>query len=205
MKIAFYILFVFIFSTNCLAQHNYNTIDFKAPKIGQMQLMPMYYDLDYSGLRPDSKKYLDSIGTLLAKIDSLSFEIISYTDCRSSNLYNQDLSLRRAKNIVDYINEKIPSLKLIAIGGGESNPMNDCICEGSVKSRYTRYYEDTIDGIIYPNRIQSHDSTSKQFSYKTLTENEQIQMKNIYFLPCNEIEYQRNRRTILRIVGRKTE
>lgn len=205
MKIAFYIPFIFSLSINCFAQHNYNTIDFKAPKIGQMQLMPMYYDLDYSGLRADSKKYLDSIGTLLAKIDSLSFEIISYTDCRSSNLYNQDLSLRRAKYIVDYINTKIPSLKLIATGGGESNPMNDCICEGPVKARYTRYFEDTIDGIINPNTIQSYDSLTKQFSYKTLTENEQQQLRNVYFLPCNEKEYQRNRRTILRIVGRKTE
>lgn len=205
MKIAFYIPFIFFISFHCVAQHNYNTIDFKSPKIGQMQVMPLYYDLDGSGLRPDALKYLDSISILLCSIDSMCFEITSYTDCRSSNEYNQDLSQRRANQIVNYMWLKKPKLKLIPIGGGESNPMNDCICEGPVKSKYTRYFEDTIDGVIYPNLIFAYDSTTMQYNSKSLSGYEQQQLNGIYFMPCNEKEHQRNRRTVIRIVGKRKE
>lgn len=203
MKTSFYILLLTLITNYCKAQHNYKTINFKQPELGQMQVIPMNYDLDVSQLRPDSKKFLDSFGNLMTAIDSMQFDIISYTDCRSSELYNRDLSQRRADEIASYLIAKYPSLQIIAIGGGESNPMNDCNCEGESKSKMTRYFEDTIDGTIHPIPVAIYDTIAQQKIIKTLTTHEQMQMTNVYFLPCNEMEHQRNRRTIIRIVGRK--
>lgn len=58
-----------------------------------------------------------------------------YTDCRSSMTYNQTLSDRHAKASAACIKEGISIPERISGKGyGESNPVNNCKCEGSVKS-----------------------------------------------------------------------
>jgi outer membrane protein OmpA-like peptidoglycan-associated protein len=59
----------------------------------------------------------------------------SHTDCRSSAASNLKLSGERAKNAVDYIVKKgISKTRLTAKGYGESKLLNNCACEGPVKS-----------------------------------------------------------------------
>lgn len=101
-----------------------------------VQTVPIYYDLDKANIRPDAAKVLDdSILPLLVKYPKLRMELGSHTDCRSSFDYNKDLSQRRADSAVAYLVRKgINKNRLVAFGYGESSPVNDCKCEGAVKS-----------------------------------------------------------------------
>ena len=65
----------------------------------------------------------------------LVVELGSHTDCRASEKYNMALSDRRAKSSADYIKSKITNPERIyGKVYGESQLLNDCECEGRVKS-----------------------------------------------------------------------
>ncbi|MBC7425938.1 MAG: OmpA family protein [Bacteroidia bacterium] len=97
---------------------------------------PIYYDLNKAIIRPDAAKILDEeILPLLIKYPKLRVELGSHTDCRSSYEYNIDLSQRRADSAVNYLVKRgIDPRRIVAKGYGESQLVNDCACEGAVKS-----------------------------------------------------------------------
>jgi outer membrane protein OmpA-like peptidoglycan-associated protein len=192
------VLMSFLFLNICgtlWAQHNSTMMDFKHPKIGQQMTIPMFYDLDGSGLRQDSKYYLDSLVPKLILIDSFTFSIESHTDCRGNQDYNRDLSKRRADQVLDYIQQiAAKPLSMTAYGIGEDSLLNDCSCEGSVKQASTRYYydEDPIDSVTIKPDDTASSATDSPPAYRE---------KTVFYLPCNETEHQKNRRTVLRITG----
>ena len=54
----------------------------------------------------------------------ITIELSSHTDSRGNDLYNQDLSQRRAQSAVDYIISKgIDKNRITAKGYGESRPV----------------------------------------------------------------------------------
>jgi outer membrane protein OmpA-like peptidoglycan-associated protein len=66
---------------------------------------------------------------------TLVVELGSHTDCRATMKYNLSLSDRRAKASATYIKGRISNPKRIyGKGYGESNLVNDCGCEGELKS-----------------------------------------------------------------------
>ena len=61
------------------------------------------------------------------KNSSSVIEIGSHTDSQGGEAFNQQLSEKRAKGVVDYlIGKGIKSDRLIAVGYGESKLLNDC-------------------------------------------------------------------------------
>jgi len=65
----------------------------------------------------------------------MEIELGSHTDCRASIAYNEKLSDRRAKASAAYIKSKISNPdRIYGKGYGESRLVNDCACEGNVKS-----------------------------------------------------------------------
>jgi outer membrane protein OmpA-like peptidoglycan-associated protein len=65
-------------------------------------------------------------------------ELGSHTDCRSSIQFNETLSANRAKASAAYIKQRISKPERIyGKGYGESRLLNDCGCEGIVKSSCT--------------------------------------------------------------------
>ncbi len=69
------------------------------------------------------------------KYPSMEVELGSHTDCRASIAYNEKLSDRRAKASANYIKSKIDNPdRIYGKGYGESKLLNDCACEGNVKS-----------------------------------------------------------------------
>ena len=81
----------------------------------------IYYDLNKSEIRPDAAKELDKLVIIMKDNPSISIELSSHTDDRSSVDYNQDLSQRRAESAVVYIIDKgINENRIIAKGYGES-------------------------------------------------------------------------------------
>ena len=105
------------------------------PFVG-VKTYPIYYDLDKDIIRPDAAAELDKLyNDVLAKYPTVTIELGSHTDCRSSYAYNEDLSQRRAKSAVAYLVSKgVDANRIMAKGYGESQLVNDCACENPVKS-----------------------------------------------------------------------
>ena len=79
-------------------------------------------------------KELDKLVVILKKYPNMSIELGSHTDCRASAKYNMDLSQKRAKSAVEYVDKNgIDSKRLSYKGYGESELVNKCECEGDRK------------------------------------------------------------------------
>lgn len=98
----------------------------------------LYYDLNKWNIRPDAAVELNKVLTLMQKFPAMEIELSSHTDCRASLKYNDELSAKRAKSCVDYlIANGIDGKRMIAAGYGERKLVNNCACEGKVKSTCT--------------------------------------------------------------------
>jgi outer membrane protein OmpA-like peptidoglycan-associated protein len=94
----------------------------------QGQLLPIHYALGSAALTSTSKRIIDDY--ILSKMQSnknILVEIGSHTDSRGGDAFNQSLSERRAKSVVEYLISKgIDQSRLIAVGYGEGKLLNDC-------------------------------------------------------------------------------
>lgn len=100
-----------------------------------VQINPINFDLNKYVIRPDAAKELDKIVDVMNKYPNMVVELGSHTDCRASKAYNMSLSDKRAKASAEYIKKKITNPERIyGKGYGESRLLNDCACEGNVKS-----------------------------------------------------------------------
>lgn len=91
-------------------------------------VLPINYDLGSARLTTKSKAIIDKhVLPRLSQNKSTIVEVGSHTDSRGSASSNQELSNRRSKSVVEYLNEKgIKNSRLIAVGYGESRLFNDC-------------------------------------------------------------------------------
>jgi len=81
------------------------------------------YDFDSDKLRPEALIVLDELYNFLVLNNNLVVEINSHTDVKGPDIYNLDLSQRRAKSCVDYLVSKgISRERLFPIGYGETQP-----------------------------------------------------------------------------------
>lgn len=100
-----------------------------------VEINPINFDLNKHKIRPDAAIELDKIVVVMNKYPNMEVELGSHTDCRASRAYNEKLSDRRAKASAAYIKERITNPERIyGKGYGEARLLNDCECEGSVKS-----------------------------------------------------------------------
>ena len=68
-----------------------------------IKLENIYYDLGQSNIRSDAAKELDKLVKLLNDNPNIEIELSSHTDSRGSDVYNLNLSIKRANSAVDYI------------------------------------------------------------------------------------------------------
>ena len=100
-----------------------------------VQINPINFDLNKYVIRPNAAAELDKIVAIMNKYPYMVVELGSHTDCRASIAYNMKLSDNRAKASAAYIKKKITNPERIyGKGYGESRLLNDCGCEGNVKS-----------------------------------------------------------------------
>jgi peptidoglycan-associated lipoprotein len=86
-------------------------------------LPEIFYDLDKATLRPESKKALDGLITVLNENPTITIKLTAHTDYRASDSYNMNLSHRRAKSVMDYlIKAGIDKDRLSSEGKGETSP-----------------------------------------------------------------------------------
>jgi peptidoglycan-associated lipoprotein len=88
-----------------------------------IELPNILYDFGKWDLRPESMVSLDKLVETLIDNPKVTIELMSHTDSRDTEEYNQDLSQKRAQVVVQYLIEKgIESARLSAKGYGESTP-----------------------------------------------------------------------------------
>lgn len=98
-------------------------------------IKPIYFDLGKYNIRKDAAIELDKIVKVMNENPTMVIELGSHTDCRSSVQFNETLSANRAKASAAYIKQRISNPERIyGKGYGESRLLNDCGCEGTVKS-----------------------------------------------------------------------
>ncbi len=100
-----------------------------------LNLNPIYFDLAKWDIREDAALELDKIVTIMIENPTITIELRSHTDCRSSKQYNQELSDKRAKSSAAYVISKgIENKRIYGKGYGESKLINNCACEGPKQS-----------------------------------------------------------------------
>ena len=88
-----------------------------------IELPNIFYDFNKYDLRPESMVSLDKLVETLNDNPNVTIELMSHTDSRDTEEYNDELSQRRAQSVVEYLIEKgIEPERLSAKGYGESVP-----------------------------------------------------------------------------------
>jgi peptidoglycan-associated lipoprotein len=88
-----------------------------------IELPNILYDFGKWDLRPESMVSLDKLVETLFDNPNVTIELMSHTDSRDTEEYNQNLSQKRAQVVVQYLIDKgIEPDRLLAKGYGESTP-----------------------------------------------------------------------------------
>lgn len=83
------------------------------------------FEFDSARLRPDSRKVLDDVSGILRRYPDMKVEIAGHTDSVGSDEYNQQLSLRRAQSVRDFLlAQGAPPDQIRTRGYGESEPVD---------------------------------------------------------------------------------
>jgi len=108
----------------------------------------IFFDFNKATLRPESKTELKNVIEFLQQNPSVTIEISGHTDNVGSYEYNQSLSERRAKAVVDYlVKQGIPLSRLVYKGYSFSKPIasNDTE-EGRQQNRRVEFKILSADG-----------------------------------------------------------
>jgi outer membrane protein OmpA-like peptidoglycan-associated protein len=102
--------------------------DFREDTIDGMPVVRfvVYFEFNEYGLNSHAFAAIDRVVSHLRQTDNLSVEIKGYTDSVGTDQYNNLLSRKRAKMVLDYLNSRgIPSELMKAKAYGKDNPVAD--------------------------------------------------------------------------------
>lgn len=118
-------------------------VDFVLSSISKPNVVEnIFYDFDKATLRPESKTALDELAQMLRDNPNVAIEMSSHTDRWGTDAYNNDLSDRRAKSVVDYlVAAGIPKERLTWTGYGEQRPKT---VTKRVNKEYPQFPEGTV-------------------------------------------------------------
>ena len=101
------------------------TVDAKGCSNALVSLKGVHFKFDSANLTSEAKSILDGALSAIQSNASQNLQVEGHTDSTGSELYNQDLSERRAQSVVDYLVSKgVNSSRLTAKGFGESSPVS---------------------------------------------------------------------------------
>ena len=118
-------------------------VDFVLASINKPSVVEnIFYDFDKASLRPESKTALDEMVAILRDNPNVSIEMGSHTDRHGSLAYNEGLSDRRAKSVIDYlVAAGIPISRLTWKGYGKTVPKT---VTKRINSQYPQFPEGTV-------------------------------------------------------------
>jgi len=81
------------------------------------------FDFNSSAVKPSFRSTLDKVSDILARYNRTHITIVGHTDNIGSDAYNQNLSLRRAQAVADYVESRgVQASRVRTEGRGESQP-----------------------------------------------------------------------------------
>ncbi len=163
--------------------------------------LPIFYDLDKAIIRPDAQRVLDSFAVrILNKYPKLIVELGSHTDCRMPYDYNERLSKRRADSAVDYLIRvcKIDPKRIVAVGYGEHQTINECACEENSATSYTPYIPGKTKKMLLDLDDDGNVSETLYLEYEP---NELTYIEGVPHVKCEEYQHRQNRRTTVRFAN----
>lgn len=100
------------------------------------------FDTNKAAIKPQFASTLDQIAATLRDNPNTIVCVIGYTDTTGSEQYNQDLSVRRARSVTDFLGGKgVSPSRLTAAGLGERFPVaNNDTEEGRTQNRRVEMY-----------------------------------------------------------------
>jgi outer membrane protein OmpA-like peptidoglycan-associated protein len=91
----------------------------------------IYFDFDKAVIKTESYPYLDALSKFLKENGDMTLEIVGHTDLHGTEEYNNQLSLKRAEAVKNYLVETgLDSRRFQISGVGESQPVVNQIGEG---------------------------------------------------------------------------
>lgn len=116
------------------------------------------FDFDRANLRPENKELLSRVVGVLLTSDGYRVQIFGHTDDIGTAEYNQNLSLRRAESVRDYLAEAGLDPSIITVKGfGKSSPLLEGkSTEARAKNR--RVEVGIIDTVVSFDNIVDGDS-----------------------------------------------
>jgi len=104
-----------------------------------IELQGVHFDTDKSTLKPESIAILNAAVKTLGEHGTIMVEVAGHTDSRASDAYNQALSQRRAKVVLDYLTAHgINADRMTWKGYGESQPIaTNETADGRARNRRT--------------------------------------------------------------------
>lgn len=100
-----------------------------APATGKenADLPDIYFDFNKADIRPDAQVLLNNVVKMLADAPGSIVEVGSHTDSRGNDLFNLQLSRKRAASVADYLAGKgVDRARIKAKGYGETRLRNKC-------------------------------------------------------------------------------
>jgi OOP family OmpA-OmpF porin len=93
---------------------------------GHVAIYGIYFDLDSSAIKPESKPTLNAIAEMLKADNSLNVYVVGHTDSTGDFDYNMQLSAKRAEAVVNALANEygIPANRLKAKGVGPLSPVS---------------------------------------------------------------------------------
>ena len=101
------------------------TIEMRKISVGVSSVLRnIYFDFDKASFKTESYTELNKLEAMLVQNNTMAVEIAGHTDAIGTNAYNQQLSLRRAQAVKDYLTKKgIDSRRVTAVGYGKTRPL----------------------------------------------------------------------------------
>ena len=151
-------------------------VDFILASITKPQVVEnIFYDFDKATLRPESMAALDSMAQMLRDNPNVVIEMASHTDRWGSDEYNNRLSQRRAKSVVDYlIDAGVKPDRLKPQGYGESRPK-------TVTKRIARQYPQFKEGDVLTEEFIEQLSPEDQEAADQINRRTEFQVLDINY------------------------
>jgi outer membrane protein OmpA-like peptidoglycan-associated protein len=84
----------------------------------------LLFDFGSADLRPQARENIVQISNILKQYPENRISIVGYTDNKGTDLYNQQLSERRARTVkLEMVSNGVPAASVEALGQGETNPI----------------------------------------------------------------------------------
>ena len=134
-------------------------VDFVLAAITKPQVIEnIFYDFDKATLRPESKEALDEMVQVMKDNPNIAIEMASHTDRIGSEKYNEGLSQRRAKSVVDYlVAHGISADRLEPHGYGKSRPKT---VTKRINKQYPQFEEGTLLDEAFIETLSDEDKAA---------------------------------------------